>query len=254
VDFVVVVPARLGASRLPEKPLADLHGRPLVVHVLERARQSGAGRVLVATDHPRIQAAVEAAGGEAMLTDPGHGSGSERVAEVVERLGLPDEAVVVNLQGDEPLMPAAVIRQLADALAADPALPMATVSTPLREAGELFDPHVVKVVCDRRGRALYFSRAPIPWARDAFADDREALPTAAADHYHRHIGLYAYRAGFLRRFVAWPPSPLERLESLEQLRALWHGASIQVIEACQIPGPGVDTPEDLARVRRLLAP
>jgi len=231
VDFVVVVPARLGASRLPEKPLADLHGRPLVVHVLERARQSGAGRVLVATDHPRIQAAVEAAGGEAMLTDPGHGSGSERVAEVVERLGLPDEAVVVNLQGDEPLMPAAVIRQLADALAADPALPMATVSTPLREAGELFDPHVVKVVCDRRGRA-----------------------PAAADHYHRHIGLYAYRAGFLRRFVAWPPSPLERLESLEQLRALWHGASIQVIEACQIPGPGVDTPEDLARVRRLLAP
>ena len=253
MGYTVVIPARLGASRLPEKPLADLHGRPLVVRVLERAQESGAERVLVATDHPRIQVAVEAAGGEAMLTDPGHGSGSERVAEVVERLGLPDEAVVVNLQGDEPLMPAAVIRQLAEALAADPDLPMATVSTPLHEAAELFDPHVVKVVCDRQGRALYFSRAPIPWARDAFAIDRETLPGALALH-HRHIGLYAYRAGFLRRFVAWPPSPLEALESLEQLRALWHGAPIRVIEACEVPGPGVDTPEDLARVRRLLAP
>ncbi len=252
MNCTVVIPARLGATRLPEKPLADIHGRPLIVHVLERARESGAARVIVATDHPRIRDAVHQAGGEALLTGEHHRSGSERVAEVTERLGLSDDAIVINLQGDEPLMPPALIRQLHQALEQEPTIGMATVASPLSDRRELFDPHTVKVVCDQSGHALYFSRAPIPWARDAFAEDHPSLPDEPS--YQRHIGLYAYRAGFLRRFTAWPESPLERLEALEQLRALWHGERIRVVEAVQPPGPGVDTPEDLERVRTLLAP
>ncbi len=253
MNCTVVIPARLGSSRLPAKPLADIHGRPLIVHVLERARESGAQRVIVATDHPHIRDAVHQAGGEALLTAGHHRSGSERVAEVTERLGLDDDAIVINLQGDEPLMPPELIRRLHQALKDDPDGVMATAATPLETTQALFDPHTVKVVCDHSGHALYFSRAPLPWAREAFAQGApQVLPDAGA--YRRHIGLYAYRAGFLRRFTAWPESPLERLESLEQLRALWHGARIRVIEAPEPPGPGVDTPEDLERVRQLLAP
>ncbi len=246
VPFTVVIPARLGARRLPQKPLLDLGGRPLVVRVWERAMAAGAQRVVVATDHEDVVAAVTAAGGEALLTAPEHGSGSERVAEVVERLELADDALVVNLQGDEPFMPAAVIRQLAEALAARPELGMATVATPIETTDELFDPHVVKVVLDARGHALYFSRAPIPWDRDAFA---HTPPRRLPEGCWRHIGLYAYRAGFLARYVRWPAAPMERSESLEQLRVLHHGEPILVVPACEAPGPGIDTPADLERAR-----
>jgi 3-deoxy-manno-octulosonate cytidylyltransferase (CMP-KDO synthetase) len=248
VSFHVIVPARLGSSRLPDKPLADLHGKPMVVRVAERAALSGALQVVVACDDPRIQAACEAHGVRALLTRADHPSGSDRLAEAATLLALPDDAVVVNVQGDEPLIDPSMVADCAATLRAHPDCPMATVAHAIDEADEFRNPNVVKLVTDAAGRALYFSRAPIPWWRDG-----PAPATPAAGMVWRHVGLYAYRAAFLRAFPALPASPLESIESLEQLRVLWHGHRIAVHTSALRPGPGVDTPEDLARVRALMA-
>ncbi len=251
MSFHVIIPARYASTRLPGKPLLDIGGKPMLQHVCERAEESGAASVTVATDDLRIVEAVEGFGGQVCITGKHHQSGSERLAEAVLRLGLEDDEIVVNLQGDEPLMPAALLTQVAQLLEGDHGAEMATLCTRIQTAEDLFDPNVVKVVMDGQGNALYFSRAPIPWDRDAFATDKTQLPDGVV-HY-RHLGLYAYRAGFLRRYVALAPCELEKRESLEQLRVLWHGGRIQVAEAQQLPGPGVDTEADLEKVRTLVA-
>ncbi|WP_444984709.1 3-deoxy-manno-octulosonate cytidylyltransferase [Halomonas mongoliensis] len=248
-DFIVVIPARFASSRLPGKPLAEIAGRPMVAHVWQRACESRAARVVVATDDARIEAAMVAEGAEVVMTRADHPSGTDRLAEVAERLGLAADAVLVNVQGDEPLIPATLIDQVADRLFDDPEASIATLAEPISDVESLFNPNVVKVVRALSGRALYFSRAPIPWDRDAFAARPELLET---DAWLRHIGLYAYRAGFLAEYRDWVPSPLERLEHLEQLRALHHGHAIQVALAREPHPAGVDTAEDLARVRGLL--
>ncbi len=248
--FKVVIPARHASSRLPGKPLAELAGRPMIEHVWRRARESGAETVLVATDDERVREAVAAFGGEVRMTRADHPSGTDRLAEVVEVEGWPDDAIVVNLQGDEPLMPPQLLRQVAEDLAAHPDAGIATLCAPVREAETFFDPHCVKVVRDRAGYALYFSRAPIPFDRDEFASGSPVLPQGVP--HLRHIGLYAYRAAYLRTYRTWAASPIEQSEMLEQLRALWMGTRIYVGDAPVLPGPGVDTPEDLARVEALL--
>ncbi|MCP1601136.1 3-deoxy-manno-octulosonate cytidylyltransferase (CMP-KDO synthetase) [Aeromonas caviae] len=252
MSFVVVIPARYASTRLPGKPLADIHGKPMVQHVVEKALQSGADRVIVATDDERVQQALSpfaaAAGFEVCMTSPDHQSGTERLAEVCRHYGFAADTIIVNVQGDEPLIPPAIIRQVADNLAAASA-PMATLSVPIRDAEEAFNPNAVKVVTDREGYALYFSRASIPWDRDRFAQSREQI----GDHYQRHIGIYAYRAGFIQRYVDWAPSVLEQVEALEQLRVLWYGEKIHVAQALQAPPVGVDTQADLDKVRALLA-
>lgn len=248
--FIVAIPARHGSTRLPGKPLRLLGGEPLVLHVARRALQAGATQVVVATDDERIVVALEGSGVLVCMTRADHASGSDRIAECAERYGWPEDTIVVNLQGDEPFAPAAGIRAVAAALAGDGA-PMATLATPLADAAELFDPNCVKLVRDAADHALYFSRAPLPWARDAFAGDRHTLP--AGTPFLRHIGIYAYRAGFLRRFAALPPTPLEQAEALEQLRALEHGHKIAVRLAPQAFPPGIDTEADLARAEAWLA-
>ena len=246
--FSVLIPARLASTRLPDKPLADLAGRPMVVRVAERAARSGATRVVVAADDARIVQACAAHGIDALLTRRDHASGSDRLAEACERLGLDGQAIVVNVQGDEPLIDPALVARCAALLAARRDCAVATAAHPITEAAEYADPNVVKLVRDAEGRALYFSRAAIPCWRDAPVPG--ALPDPAP---LRHIGLYAYRAAFLRRFPTLAPSPLERLESLEQLRVLWHGERIAVHVSDEAPGPGVDTPKDLERVRAIIA-
>jgi 3-deoxy-manno-octulosonate cytidylyltransferase (CMP-KDO synthetase) len=248
--FDVVIPARYASTRLPGKPLRLIAGRPMLQHVVQRAAESGAVAVRVATDDDRIRRAAQDWGVSVCMTSPRHRSGTERVAEVVEQLGYPDDAIVVNLQGDEPLMPPELVHQVAAELSAHPGAALATLALPVEAAEELFDPNVVKVVTDARGFALYFSRAPIPWHRDAFAGDRQRLPHGVC--WQRHLGLYAYRAGFLRAFAGWPVSPIEEVESLEQLRALWRGAAIRVAQAARSCPPGVDTEADLARAEACL--
>jgi 3-deoxy-manno-octulosonate cytidylyltransferase (CMP-KDO synthetase) len=248
--FIVAIPARFGASRLPGKPLRSLGGEPVIAHVVRRARAAGAREVWVATDDARIAEAVAGSGAQVAMTDPAHASGSDRLAECARIAGWGDDDIVVNLQGDEPFAPASGIRAVAETLAASGA-PMATLATPVEDAATLFDPNAVKLVRADNGDALYFSRAPIPWARDAFAANRDALP--AGDAWLRHIGIYAYRVGFLRAFAALPPSTLERIESLEQLRALENGHRIAVALAPEPFPPGIDTPEDLARAEAWLA-
>lgn len=245
--FRVVVPARFASTRLPGKPLADICGRPMVVRVLERAQRSGASDIWVATDHEAVAEAVRAAGGQALMTRPDHASGTDRIAEVAATLGWGDDEVVVNVQGDEPLIDPELITATAEALVDDGEAAIATACHPLQSIDDAFNPNVVKVVCDRAGRALYFSRATIPWARDAFAASREALPADLP--MSRHVGIYAYRCSFLRRYAGLSPAPIEQAESLEQLRALWHGFRIRVIVIDEAPAAGVDTAEDLARVR-----
>ncbi|MBU6477001.1 MAG: 3-deoxy-manno-octulosonate cytidylyltransferase [Xanthomonadaceae bacterium] len=248
--FIVAIPARYGSTRLPGKPLRMLGGEPLVAHVARRARVAGAASVVVATDDARIVAALADSKIKVCLTRADHASGSDRLAECAATLGWPDDAVVVNLQGDEPFAPAAGINAVARALVEDGA-DMATLAAPIESAREWFDPNCVKVVRDLRGRALYFSRAPVPWARDALVRDRTTVPERL--EVLRHIGIYAYRAGFLKTFARLPATPLERAESLEQLRALEHGHSIAVrITPAPFP-PGVDTEDDLARAERVLA-
>jgi 3-deoxy-manno-octulosonate cytidylyltransferase (CMP-KDO synthetase) len=246
--FSVLIPARLASTRLPNKPLADIAGKPMVVRVAERAARSGALRVVVAADHPSIVEACAAHGVQAVLTAESHPSGSDRLAEACALLGLADTELVVNVQGDEPLIEPGLIDACAALLQQQPACVMATVAHPLHAVADFTNPNVVKVVLDAQARALYFSRACIPWWRDgnAAAGVRQ-LPEPAP---LRHVGLYAYRVGFLRRFPSLPPAPLEQLESLEQLRVLWHGERIAVHVTPHAPGSGVDTPEDLARVRR----
>jgi len=246
MPFIVIIPARMASTRLPNKPLADLGGRPMIVRVAERALQSGAVRVIVATDHPDIRDACGRHGVEARMTRDDHPSGTDRIAEVAAAIGLDDDAVVVNLQGDEPLIDPALVT--ATAALVSPASPMATAAHAIRDPADVFNPNVVKVVLDAAGRALYFSRAAIPWHREGFAQSRDALPAGYAPL--RHIGLYAYRNGFLQAYPRLPVSPLEQAESLEQLRALWHGFPIAVHLTATAPAAGVDTPEDLARVRR----
>jgi 3-deoxy-manno-octulosonate cytidylyltransferase (CMP-KDO synthetase) len=250
VSFCVVIPARYASTRLPGKPLLDIAGKPMIQHVYERAQESGAEQVVIATDDERIRQACEAFSVPVCMTSAEHASGTDRLAEVVEKLGLDESQVVVNVQGDEPLMPPALVRQVADNLLQHTQVSMATVCSRIQSAKELFDPNAVKVVMDREGMALYFSRAPIPWHRDGFAQSREELPVDTP--YFRHIGLYAYRAGFLQQYVQWPSASLEKTESLEQLRVLWQGHKIHVAEAIEVPPAGVDTEEDLDAVREAL--
>lgn len=251
MGFTVLIPARLASSRLPDKPLADIAGVPMVVRVAQAARRSGAAQVVVAADAPSIVAACQAHGVQALLTRADHPSGSDRLAEACQLLGLDGDAMVVNVQGDEPLIAPAMVDACAALLQARPDCVMATVAHAIDDVAEFTNPNVVKVVLDAAGRALYFSRAPIGWWRDGFAQGITQLPTTPAPL--RHVGLYAYRAGFLRRYPTLAVAPLETLESLEQLRVLWHGERIAVHVSAERPGPGVDTPEDLARVRALFA-
>ncbi len=248
MSFTVLVPARLASSRLPGKPLADIGGLPMVVRVAQRAALSGAARVVVAGDDVQIVRACERHGVDAILTRADHATGSDRLAEACEQLGLDGDAAVVNVQGDEPLIEPALILACAELLAARPDCVMSTAAHAIDSAGDFANPNVVKVVLDALGRALYFSRAPIPHRRDA--EPAAVLPQPAP---LRHIGIYAYRAAFLRRFPSLAASPLETIEALEQLRVLWHGERIAVHLSALRPGPGVDTPQDLERVRALFA-
>lgn len=247
MSFIAIIPARFASTRLPGKPLADIGGKPMIVHVMERAKESGASRVIVATDHKDVMTAVAQAGGEVCLTSPNHNSGTERLAEVIERYQFADDEIIVNIQGDEPLIPPVIIRQVADNLAQSEA-GMATLAVPITEVEEAFNPNVVKVLMDCNGYAIYFSRATVPWDRDRFMKDKASI----GHFYLRHIGIYAYRAGFVRCYVNWQPSQLEQIEMLEQLRVLWYGKKIHVAVAKEIPSVGVDTVEDLARVRAAL--
>ena len=251
MSFKVVIPARFASTRLPGKPLVEIGGKAMIHHVMERAGESQADEVVVATDDRRIAEVVESVGGEVCMTGTDHKSGSDRIAEVVETQGWSDDTIVVNLQGDEPLMPAALIDQVGFDMASHTVAGMTTLASPIIHKETLFDPHVVKVVTDTEGYALYFSRAPIPWHRDEFVENNRPLPEDV--QFLRHIGLYAYRAGYLEQFVRWPPAPLETAEALEQLRVLWHGDKIHVSLAAHEPGHGVDTPDDVERVANALA-
>ena len=255
MKFTVVIPARMRSTRLPGKMLADVAGRPLVAWAAERAKESGAARVVVATDHADIERAVRALGIEAVMTSEAHPSGTDRIAEAARVLGLPPEAIVVNVQGDEPLIDARLVRQVAEELSDHGEASIATAAHPIHDSASFFNPNVVKVVLDNDGYAHYFSRAPIPWARDAFGGvPLEALPARLPEGLPalRHIGIYAYRVRFLREYARLAPTPAEQLEALEQLRALGHGHRIAVALWKGAMEAGVDTPEDLARVRKRL--
>ena len=249
MGFSVLIPARLASTRLPGKPLADIGGLPMVVRVAQRAVEAGAEQVVVAADDASIIQACQAHGVRALLTGTGHASGSDRLAEACALLGLDGQQVVVNVQGDEPLIEPQLIRQCAELLQQREDCVMSTAAHPIAELQDYLDPNIVKVVLDARGRALYFSRAPIPWLRTGSGAERPVLPQQPPAL--RHVGLYAYRAAFLRSFPELPPSPVEGTEALEQLRVLWHGQHIAVHVSEQAPGTGVDTPEDLERVRAL---
>ncbi|WP_422459884.1 3-deoxy-manno-octulosonate cytidylyltransferase [Endozoicomonas sp. ALB115] len=249
-DFTVVIPARFASSRLPGKPLADIAGKPMVQHVYERALASAARKVIIATDDERILKVADGFGAEVCMTLPGHPSGTDRLQEVARIYGLKDDEIIVNVQGDEPLIPPSVINQVARNLQLWSEAGAATLSSPLTRVEQIFDPGIVKVVADVRGYALYFSRAPIPWARDDFATEEKRVSADAC--FQRHIGIYAYRVGLLNHYVTWGVSPIESMESLEQLRLMWHGYRIHVAEAVATPPHGVDTEQDLQAVRALL--
>ncbi|OZC37341.1 MULTISPECIES: 3-deoxy-manno-octulosonate cytidylyltransferase [Marinobacter] len=254
MSFTVVIPARYASSRLPGKPLAMIAGKPMIQHVCERAAESRASRVVVATDDARIEEACRGFGAEVVMTSPNHASGTDRLEEVARKLELDADHRVVNVQGDEPLIPPALINQVAENLELYPEAEIATLCERLHDARQVFNPNVVKVVFDARGMAHYFSRAPIPWARDFWPANAPAVDVDLPDGvgYFRHIGIYGYRASVLRQFVTWPPAPTEQVEALEQLRALYNGARIHVDIAERPPAAGVDTEEDLARIRALL--
>lgn len=259
MSYIVVIPARYASTRLPGKPLADIGGKPMVQHVYERACESGAARVVIATDDARIQAVCRDFGAEVVMTSPDHTSGTDRLEEVARILNFEPRDRVVNVQGDEPLIPPQLIDQVAANLEAFPEAAIATLCEAITDTPTLFNPNVVKVVSDARGMAHYFSRAPIPWAREdwgkawaAGTAAPEPLPMPASARYFRHIGIYGYRVSLLREFVTWAPAPIEIIESLEQLRALYNGALIHVAEACVTPPAGVDTQEDLTRLRAMI--
>jgi len=251
MNFVVVIPARYASSRLPGKALADICGKPMVVHVADRARESGAAEVIVATDDNRIFDAVARHGHNAVMTRADHVSGTDRIAEVAARRGWPGQRIVVNVQGDEPGIAPALIRSVAAQLASRGDAAIATACHPILDAAEMFDPNAVKVVIDKDGYALCFSRAPIPYARDAFGAAPPQLPAGLPAY--RHLGLYAYRCGFLKTYPTLEPAGIEQFESLEQLRALWHGHRISVVITDQAPEPGVDTSADLEKMRRFFS-
>ncbi|WP_371816917.1 3-deoxy-manno-octulosonate cytidylyltransferase [Polynucleobacter sp. MG-Unter2-18] len=244
-EFLVVIPARLGSTRLPRKPLADIGGKPMVIRVAERAQQSNAQSVVVATDSPEIQAVCDQYRIECLLTSADHPTGTDRIAEVAQLLKLPADTLVVNVQGDEPLIPPELINQVAQTLADNTACAISTVAVPIVDTAEITNPNVVKVVLNRANEALYFSRATIPFVRDP--DSKQAIT------HLRHLGIYAYRADFLEAYTRLDPAPPEQTEALEQLRALWNGYRIAVHTASEAPPAGVDTAEDLERVRRILA-
>jgi 3-deoxy-manno-octulosonate cytidylyltransferase (CMP-KDO synthetase) len=247
MSFTVVIPARYGSTRLPGKPLLDIVGKPMVQRVWEQARSSAASQVVIATDDARIADTAQAFGAQVCMTSTEHPSGTDRLQQVAEEMGWPDDHIVVNVQGDEPLIPPVVIDQVALNLADHEQAGIATLCEDITELDELINPNAVKVVSDARGMALYFSRAPIPWPRDSFAEGQQLMP--GQGNWYRHIGIYAYRTGFLHQYVTWKPAPVEQLEHLEQLRALYNGVRIHVATASQsVPG-GVDTEEDLNAVR-----
>ncbi|MFA0812225.1 3-deoxy-manno-octulosonate cytidylyltransferase [Microbulbifer epialgicus] len=249
-SFDVIIPARFASSRLPGKPLADIAGKPMIQHVYERACESSAERVVIATDDMRVAEAVRVFGGEVCMTSAEHASGTDRLQEVAANLGLADDRILVNVQGDEPLIPPQVIDQVASNLALNTDAGVATLSEPILTLEDFQNPNIVKVVTTESGLARYFSRAPIPWPRDAFALQGSELPADLEPR--RHIGIYAYRAALLQNFVTWPMAPLEKFEALEQLRFLYHDENIHVADACsEVPG-GVDTEQDLLRMRELL--
>lgn len=251
MSFYVVIPARYASTRLPAKPLKEIAGKPMIQHVYERACESAATEVVIATDDARIEAVAKAFGARVCMTSTAHNSGTDRLQEVVTQLGLSDDDIVVNVQGDEPLIPPAVINQVAENIANNRFASMATLSEPIHSLDDFRNPNIVKVVADQAGRALYFSRAPIPWARDHFA---QAEVTSLPDDFpaQRHIGIYAYRVALLNRFITWPQASLEKIESLEQLRVLANGEAIHIAEACAAVPGGVDTEADLLRVKALL--
>lgn len=246
MSFVVIIPARMASTRLPDKPLADIAGLPMVVRVAERARLSRAERVIVATDHASVMAACEQAGVEVMMTRADHPSGTDRIAEIAATMSLPGDAIIVNVQGDEPLIDPELINACAACVSAN--APMATAAHPIHIVEDVFNPNVVKVVLDANGDALMFSRAPLPWHRDGFAHGTHTMPAGYVPL--RHIGIYAYRCDFLLNYATLAVSPLETIEALEQLRVLWHGFRIAVHLVEHAPAAGVDTAEDLARVRQ----
>lgn len=255
MSYIVVIPARYASSRLPGKPLADIGGKPMIQHVYERACKSGASRVVIATDDSRIEAACHEFGAEVVMTSADHASGTDRLEEVARKLDFEPRDRVVNVQGDEPLIPPQLIDQVAANLETFPEAAIATLCEPITDTPTLFNPNVVKVVADARGMAHYFSRAPIPWARADWAANpasTDKLPMPASARYFRHIGIYGYRVSLLRAFVNWSPAPTEITESLEQLRALYNGALVHVAEACVTPVGGVDTEQDLERLRTMV--
>ncbi|MGM0542211.1 MAG: 3-deoxy-manno-octulosonate cytidylyltransferase [Pseudomonadota bacterium] len=251
MSFTVIIPARFESSRLPGKPLKDIHGKPMIQWTWLQAKKSGAERIIIATESLDVKAVCEGFGAEVCLTAADHQSGTERIAEVIELSGLQDDEIIVNVQGDEPMLPPELIHQVAEGLEAHPHIQMATLCEPIDDVETVFDPHAVKVSRDVNHCAINFSRAPVPWSRDTFLKNNPTLPENWT--YKRHIGLYAYRAGFVKQYVAWPACDLENVEKLEQLRVLWHAEKILVLDALCDAGVGVDTPEDLARVRQLLS-
>ncbi len=248
-DFVVMIPARYASTRLPGKPLIRLAGKPMLAHVHEKALASGAAAVYVATDDIRISQACECFGARVIMTSDTHSCGTERLEEACRKLHLEPTCIVVNVQGDEPLMPPQLIRQVAAMLARQPEIQMATLCHSIEHIDDVLNPNVVKVVFNKTGQALSFSRAPIPWQRESFGRDNAS---ACPGKHYRHIGIYAYRAGFLSRYVSLAPGPEEQAEALEQLRALHHGIAIAVEVACEAPAAGIDTEDDLMRMRRVL--
>src|SRR3989339_2105264 len=250
MGFRVIIPARLNSSRLPEKVLAEIAGKPVIQHVYNRAVESGAESVIVATDNSKIAKIAESFGATVCMTSPEHRSGTERIAEAVVALGLEDEEVVVNLQCDEPLMPASVIQAVAQDLEDHDNIKVSTICVPMKTVEELFNPDVVKVVMNKRNYAMYFSRAPIPWDRKHFKDKKNI---SLDNHYYRHVGIYAYRANFLQEYMESEPSPYEQLEALEQLHILWHGGRLHIVSTKENIPHSVDTQEDIARVREIFS-
>ncbi len=255
MSFRIVIPARFASTRLPGKPLRDICGKPMIAHVIERAKQSKAEEVIVATDSTEIADAISGIDVRVCITHENHQSGTERLSEVIEQLGFDDDQILINLQGDEPMMPPVCLNQVGQALEDDSNVKMATLCTPLTDIEELFDPHAVKVVRDINDFALYFTRAAVPWSKDWSRDCFNELPREMPQNqeYQRHIGLYGYRAGFIRQYLEWQSSDIEKTESLEQLRVLYYGEKIKVITAEIPPGPGVDTLDDLNRVCELIS-
>lgn len=250
MGFTVILPARYDSSRLRGKPLMDIAGKPMIEWTWLQAKKSGASRIIIATESEQVKQMCEAFGAEVCMTLATHQSGTERIAEVIDLLGFSDDEIIVNVQGDEPMLPPELIVQVADGLSTHPFVKMATLCEPIDDVHTVFDPHAVKVIRNQQDFALNFTRAPMPWSRDTFGDE-PTLPTNW--HYKRHIGLYAYRAGFVKQYVAWPECALEQVEKLEQLRVLWHGESILVLDALCDAGVGVDTQKDLDKVRQQMS-